>query len=102
MLGEFLARLAIALPLICALAVLLIWAARKGWFRLPAIAISDRAPAGQRLLEVLEVRAVSPVARLAVVRFDGRTHLLGVTGQAISLLSHVEEAADEAVTEVAR
>lgn len=35
MLGEFLARLAIALPLVCAAAVVTLLAVKRGWIRLP-------------------------------------------------------------------
>lgn len=87
MLGEFLARLAIALPLVCGLAVLCLWAMRRGRLKLPNLALRSRGQPGEALLDVLEVRAISPMARLAVIRFDGRTHLVGVAGQSISLLA---------------
>jgi flagellar biogenesis protein FliO len=92
MLGEFLARLAIALPLVCGLAVLLLWAARRGRLRLPGLAGGGRTPGAEPLLEILELRAVSPAARLAVIRFDGRVHLVGVTGQTMSLLVPTQQA----------
>lgn len=95
MLGEFLARLAIALPLVCALAVLLLWAARRGRFRLPGLPAGVAAKGAEPLLEVLEVRALSPVARLAVIRFEGRAHLVGVTGQTVRLLAPGAAEAEE-------
>jgi flagellar biogenesis protein FliO len=36
---------------------------------------------------------MSPTARLAVVRFDGRDLLLGMTGQSIALLARTDPAA---------
>lgn len=96
MLGEFLARLAIALPLVCGLAVLVLWAARRGRFRLPGLPTGVGAKGAEPLLEVLEVRALSPVARLAVIRFDGRAHLVGVTGQTLCLLAPATSDSDAA------
>lgn len=87
MLGEFLARLAIALPLVCGLAVLLLWAAKRGRFQLPGLPTAIVPKGAEPLLEVLEVRSLSPVARLAVIRFEGRAHLVGVTGQTVRLLA---------------
>ncbi len=94
MLGEFLARLAIALPLVCGLAALSLWAVRRGRLKLPGLTLAARTQPGGALLDVLEVRAISPVARLAVIRFDGRTHLVGVAGQSISLLAPAAHAAE--------
>lgn len=104
MLGEFLARLAVALPLVCGLAVLSLWLLRRGRLRLPGRGLSGLGlTAGARdreaLLDVLEVRAISPVARLAVIRFDGRTHLVGVAGQSISLLAPAGAAQDSPAEE---
>jgi flagellar biogenesis protein FliO len=87
MIGEFVARLAVVLPLVCVLAAACLWALKRGglkggpWLRVPIRTEGDKAQ-----LEVLDVRAISPMTRLAVVRFDGRVHLLGVAGQTISLL----------------
>ena len=36
------------------------------------------------------MRAISPSAKLAVIRFDGRAHLVGVAGQSITLLAPAE------------
>jgi flagellar biogenesis protein FliO len=105
MLGEFLMRLAIALPLVCALAVLCLWVMRQGQgqgrgqergrLRLPMLPVMGRLAMGRQageagLLEVLDVRAISPSAKLAVIRFDGRAHLVGVAGQSITLLAPAE------------
>lgn len=96
MLGEFVMRLAVALPLVCGLAAVCLWAVKRGRLRLPMLPAPGRAlmlrgpgrgAVGTPLLDVLDVRALSPVARLAVIRFDGRMHLVGVAGQTISLLT---------------
>lgn len=92
MLGEFLVRLAVALPLVCGLAALSLWAMRRGWFRLPMLrstallspAFRHAAPGP---IEVVAVKSMSPTARLAVIRFDGQDLLLGLTGQSIALLA---------------
>jgi hypothetical protein len=92
MIGEFLARLAVALPLVCGLAVLLLVAVRRGWIVLPEFALQKR-PRGSSgrpaaaAVEVVAVKAVSPACRVAVVRFDGRELLLGVGGQGAVVLA---------------
>ncbi len=93
MLGEFLLRLAIALPLVCGLAALCLWGVKRGRLRLPGLATAGRPGDGEALLEVLEVRALSPGARLAVVRFGAQAHLVGVAGQTITLLAQADTAA---------
>lgn len=93
MFGEFVMRLAIALPLVCGLAALSLWAVKRGKLRLPALARATRGSSAEPLLDVLDVRSLSPVARVAVIRFDGRTHLVGVAGQTISLLAPGPDAA---------
>lgn len=93
MLGEFVTRLAIALPLVCALAAFSLWALKRGRIALPAT-MTRGGPQTEAGLDVLAVRALSPAARLAVVRFDGRTHLLGVAGDRISLLLAATGAAE--------
>ncbi len=96
MLGEFLMRLAVALPLVCGLAALSLWAVRRGWLRLPGLSIrqghsaSPRNATGELPLEILAVRSLSPAARLAVVRFDGRELLVGLSGQSVALLARAE------------
>jgi hypothetical protein len=88
MLAEFLTRLAVALPLVCALAVLLLVAAKRGWVRLPEWRRSvPRGGPRAEALELICVKAVSPTARLAVVRFAGVEHLVGVGPQAVVLLA---------------
>jgi flagellar biogenesis protein FliO len=93
MLGEFLVRLAVALPLVCGLAALSLWGVRRGWLRLPGLRSAALLPPQSAPLEVLAVRSMSPSARLAVIRFDGRDLLLGVTGQSVALLARTDPVA---------
>jgi hypothetical protein len=102
MLGEFLARLAVALPLVCALAVLSLLAAKRGWLPLPGLTLpglalpgfrTARAPATAPVLDLVAVKALTPAARLAIVRFAGREHLLAVSGQSLLLVASAPEAA---------
>jgi flagellar biogenesis protein FliO len=89
MIGEFLARLAIVLPLVCGLAVVVLLAARRGWLPLPAFAafVQRQAAPAAHQVELLSVTTVLPHARLAVVRFDGRRMLIGITPQSVALLT---------------
>jgi hypothetical protein len=101
MLAEFLTRLAVALPLVCAAAVLSLVAVKRGWLRwplLPGLLKRPTLPAttGDAALAVIAVKSLTPAARVAVVRFQGREHLIGVGGGALTLL------ASEALPEPAR
>lgn len=93
MLGEFLLRLAIALPLVCGLAVVSLYAVKRGWVRLPALpgrrplaAPGAQASSAPGSLAILAVKSLSPAVRIAVVRFSGRDFLLGVSSQGVVLL----------------
>ena len=100
MLGEFAARLAIALPLVCLAAVLTLMAVRRRWLSLPAIASRPRnMGVDAQPLSVTCVKSLSPAARLAVVRFQGRELLLGVSGSTVVLLAGAESQADAALPE---
>jgi hypothetical protein len=92
MLTEFLARLAVALPLVCGLAVLALLAAKRGWFRLPAGGSGfPRLPVPEGpSLQILSVKAVGPAGRLAVVRFAGADHLVGIGTNSFILLASVD------------
>jgi flagellar biogenesis protein FliO len=85
--ADFLVRLAIALPLVCALAVLALLALRRwrggpaGFPGLPGL------PGRPARLSLLSVVALGPAARVALVRLDGRDLLLGVSGATIVLLA---------------
>ncbi len=91
MLGEFLARLAVALPLVCAAAALSLIAVRRGWIGLPRFMLKGPRPAAAAsaapVLAVSCVKSLGPAARVAVVRFDGRDHLLAVAGSSVVLLA---------------
>ncbi len=91
MLQDFLTRLAIALPLVCAAAVVSLLAVKRGWIRLPGfLRPGSQAAALQGPLPDLAVTAVkslAPSSRVAVVRFHGRDHLVGITGTSLVLLA---------------
>lgn len=83
--GDFLMRLAIALPLVCALAVLVLLVLRRwGGGRLAARLARPRP---RPRLAVESVATLGPAARVALVRLDGRELLVGVSGGAIVLLA---------------
>jgi len=103
MLGEFVLRLAIALPIVCGLAVVSILAVKRGWLRLPSLPSLPSLSGFANLrsatiasadvpLHVVSVRSLSPAARLAVVRFAGRELLIGVSGQGLLLLAERQPA----------
>ena len=85
MVGEFLLRIAVALPLVCAAAALTLWAVKRGWLRLPRAAFPAQPDAPP--LDVRATRSLGPAARLAVVRFDGRDHLIGQSGAGMILIA---------------
>jgi flagellar biogenesis protein FliO len=91
MLGEFLLRLAVALPLILAAAVGLLWAMKRGWIRLPAAfgapAGCDAEPRHGPRLDLVAARALQPGVRVAVLRYAGQEFLVGVTPAGVSLLA---------------
>lgn len=91
--GDFLARLAIALPLVSALAVLAVLALRRwGGGTWALRAARPRARSAARL--TVEASAVlGPAARVALVRMGPRRLLLGVTGGSVVLLAE-EKAGD--------
>ena len=103
MLAEFATRLAIALPLVCLMAVATLLAVRRGWFRLRAFAALSSAgrralpEAGAAPLSVVALKSLSPAARVAVVRFQGQELLLGVSGPAIVLLASATLPASPAI-----
>ena len=84
MLGEFLFRLAVALPLVCATAALALWAVKRGWIGLPRM---SRMPQSAPLLDLRASRTLGPGVRLAVVRFGGRDLLIGQSGASIALIA---------------
>lgn len=120
--ADYLQRLALALPLICLLAVALL----IGWRRLQqrAAASAWRWPSGPRRattaggspdtlpapaarwfnprrpaataatpdLLVRDNRSIAPGVRLCVVQFNGADHLLGITGNSITPLAQAARA----------
>ncbi|PZU49890.1 MAG: hypothetical protein DI568_04515 [Sphingomonas sp.] len=93
MLGEFLLRLAVALPLVCGLAALCLWSVKRGWLPMPGFALrsphatAPRTARDSSPLDLIATRSLGPGARLAVVRFDGRDHLVGQSGAAMILIA---------------
>lgn len=95
MIGEFLLRLAVALPLILLLAVASLWAMRRGWIRLPAsIGLSGLAPvrglgrdAGAPGFELVASRGIQPGVQILLLRHGGQELLVGVSPQGLALLS---------------
>ena len=83
MIGSYLLKLALLLPLVCGLLVLCLWAWRKLETRLPG------APAN-RLLAVKETMMVSPGLRLAVLEFEGRRLLVSVGRGGVNLIDKAE------------
>jgi len=75
---DYLSRLALALPLVLALAVAAIVAAKRGWLRLPV-----RAPA-DTLLRATSTLALAPGVRLIAVDFAGKPLLLAVSKAGVS------------------
>jgi hypothetical protein len=111
MVGEFLLRLAVALPLVCALAVVSLLAVKRGWLRMPRLTPPGRLFLPGRMagvgdpprLDLVAVQPLTPSARLAVVRFDGREHLVGVSGQSLlHIASSAAPPADPSPQEPAR
>lgn len=82
--GDYLLRLLVALPLVIALIVGVLLAVKRGWLRLPATAGGGVRSGPVRLVGRC---ALGPGASLAVVRFDGRDLLLGVSSSGSVLLA---------------
>lgn len=95
MMGEFLLRLAVALPLVLLLAVASLWAMRRGWVRLPGAAgfpgpgaIRPLArPATGPGFELVASRGIQPGVQLLLLRHAGQELLVGVSPQGLALLS---------------
>jgi hypothetical protein len=93
MIGEFLLRLLVALPLVLGVAVLTLVAMRRGWLPMPGRlaepgrpSLADPDSASARL-DLVATRALQPGVRVAVLRWAGQDFLVGVTPQGITLLS---------------
>jgi flagellar protein FliO/FliZ len=81
--GEYLLKLALLLPLVCGLLVgcLLLW--RKLQARMPG-------QQGPRMLQVRETMMVSPGLRLAVLEFEGRRLLVSVGRGGVNLIDKAD------------
>lgn len=100
MIGEFLLRLAVALPLVLLLAVASLWAVRRGWLRLPGtgspgftgfpvlgIGRGLARPADGTGFELVATRGIQPGIQLLLLRHAGQELLVGVSPQGLALLS---------------
>ena len=80
--GDYLSRLAVALPLVVMLMIGLWYAAKRGWIKVPG-ATSGGEPA----LRPIATLSLGPGSRLIVVDFDGQRLLIAASRQGIMLLS---------------
>ena len=83
MIGTYLLKLALLLPLVCGLLVLCLWAWRKLETKLPG-------NQGTRLIAVKESMMISPGLRLAVIEFEGAKLLVSVGRGGVALVDKVE------------
>lgn len=83
MIGAYLLKLALLLPLVCGLLFLCLWAWRKLEARLPG------TPAN-RMVAVRETMMVAPGLRLAVIEFEGRKLLVSVGRGGVTLIDKVD------------
>ena len=83
MIGTYLLKLALLLPLVCGLLVLCLWAWRK---------LEGKLPRGQinRMVAVKETMMISPGLRLAVIEFEGNRLLVSVGRGGVNLVDKVE------------
>lgn len=79
--GDYLSRLAIALPLVVTLMIGLWYAAKRGWIKPPRAASGE--PAALRPMATL---SLGPGSRLIVIEFDGRRMLIAASRNGITLL----------------
>lgn len=89
--GDYLWRLALVLPLILlAIVAMLFLLHRRRSDALPgrvgALFGGGRVSAAAEPL-VVRVQALTPAARVAVLRFGGRDHLVGFSGEAMLLIA---------------
>ena len=83
MIGIYLLKLALLLPLVCGLMVASLFLWRKLQGRMPG------QPA-TRMLQVKESMMVSPGLRLAVIEFEGRRLLVSVGRGGVNLIDKVD------------
>jgi flagellar protein FliO/FliZ len=77
--GTYLLKLALLLPLVCGLLVGCLWLWRKLEQKLPG-------NQGTRMIAVKESMMISPGLRLAVIEFEGRKLLVSVGRGGVSLV----------------
>ncbi|MFD1613404.1 flagellar biosynthetic protein FliO [Sphingomonas tabacisoli] len=79
MIGTYLLKLALLLPLVCGLLVGCLWLWRKLEQKLPG-------NQGTRMIAIKESMMISPGLRLAVIEFEGRKLLVSVGRGGVSLV----------------
>ena len=88
MIGDYVLRLAIMLPLVCGLIIAGLWLAKR--YNLGSIAGGLKSRSTTRSAARLsETVFLTPAVKLAVVDFEGKRLLLAVTKQGANLLSEV-------------
>jgi flagellar protein FliO/FliZ len=88
MIGTYLLKLAISLPIVIGLMIGCLYLWRKLQMRLPG-------QQGTRSLAVRETMMVSPGLRLAVLEFEGRRLLVSVGRGGVNLIDKIENPAGE-------
>ena len=83
MIGEYLLKLALLLPLVIGLMIGCLWLWRKLEQRLPG-------NQGTRMIAIKESMMVSPGLRLAVIEFEGRRLLVSVGRGGVNLVDRGE------------
>ncbi len=79
--SEHALRLAVVLPVLLLVLGGVLVAAKRGLIRLPGVGT------GEQSLQVVQVHALGPGVRLAVLDFDGRRLLVGVGRDGVRLLA---------------
>ncbi len=85
MIGEYLLKLALLLPLVIGLMIGCLWAWRKLEQKLPG-------NQGTRMIAIKESMMISPGLRLAVIEFEGRKLLVSVGRGGVSLVDRGDQA----------
>ena len=83
MIGEYLLKLALLLPLVIGLMIGCLWLWRKLEQKLPG-------NQGTRMIAVKESMMISPGLRLAVLEFEGRKLLISVGRGGVSLVDKLD------------
>ena len=83
MIGTYLLKLALLLPLVCGLLIACLWAWRKLEQKLPG-------NQGTRMIAVKESMMISPGLKLAVLDFEGKRLLVSVGRGGVALVDKVD------------